>query len=1255
MQLRRFWRIFIAVTCSSRKPFALLNFKFGNGTPLPEDRTISQSGTATGQGYQAGAVEQDPRLKDMGFRFPLRKYQQEILGLINEKLDKGERQFHIVAPPGAGKTIIGLQIISQFKCPSLILSPNTTIQSQWGQKLDLFLPIGMESIVGPDILGTHEDKPLKPVTTLTYQVLSTPGREQEYIDKLAHQSWVNELTKGRSLTLADAELRVLEIMQNNPKAFRQEISRHSSRLRKKLSEVLDLKEVLHPNAIELLQSLRRQRFGLVIFDECHHLTDYWAAIMTHLVKQLGDPVIIGLTGTPPEGKSTSQEGRYLSLVGDIDYQVPTPALVREGGLAPFQDLVYFTEPTEKEFQFLEEQHIGFHELIKDLTTPKYKGLDEGAPIIDLDFAPEQNGDIRIGVDTVDASKTSSTSAHNSIYFDDEFDSSLSADLFQQEESDAQEDSSSFENEKSDISEQLPAPDLVAFDSPASDYFKNQQAKEASKKRIAGELAAAKRESEQLAKESQSDSDDKSKKRTSRRSNKRDEPIPKKLNTARLDSMLPLRQKIDSKAHIETEVFLYNQYAGDEKDERPHSVLSAWVTQRIHEIASAKDAKSPDIAWHVFANNNKDLSQAISRFMWRDKRQFGFRLEQSEVLMRDPDIEDWMILLEDMASRKLKLSAAAKDHKLYERIKAATRKLGYAITEQGLRKQASPVDRVLAFSNSKPEAVTEILELEYRSLEDRLRAAVVTDFEKMSATSIKTVDGVLDEESGGAIAAMRTLLAHPISNFINPCLVTGSHLLTDKRITKQFVTKAQELLLADGKLITLLVKEDEDSNYSAITANSSEWESRLYVGLATAIFEIGITKCLIGTRGLFGEGWDSQALNTLIDLTTTTSPVSVKQLRGRSIRIQTNDALGARKVANNWDVVCVAPQLEKGLNDYQRFVRKHNGYFGLCDDGQIESGVGHVHPSLSELTPIEVFASSEAFNREMIERALVRDKIYDLWKVGQPYRNRLLGCVELNRLRKLALTPPHLKRDMKYKEHAKQLRTSLNAIWFEFGGLGACVSLAAFCFTGAQLLVMMCALAPFAASLVLAQKKYANMFSKIQKEICRPNTQESSLTDIAFAVLTAMQTVKLLPTTILKESIKTSIRSDGSYRVFLDNIEPAHSKAFTNSLKEVMSPITNQPYLIPKYEYFIDGEDEVAAKKEKKFFRSYLRGRAEPRVACYHPVPNLLGRSEKGRRAFEASWNKYVSPGFVLDTETKPELLNRYFGLGPSLAQRLLWE
>ncbi len=1191
---------------------------------------------------------QDARLADMSFRFPLRKYQQEILTLINVKLERGERQFHIVAPPGAGKTIIGLQIVSQFKCPSLILSPNTTIQSQWGQKLDLFLPPGMEALAGSDILGTHADKPLKPITLLTYQVLSTPGREQEYLDKLAHQCWVNELTKGRSMSVGDAELRVLEIMQNNPKAHSKEISRHVSRLRKKLTEVLDLKDVLHPNAIELLQSLRRQKFGVVIFDECHHLTDYWAAIMTHLVKQLGDPIIIGLTGTPPEGKSASQEGRYLALVGDIDYQVPTPALVREGGLAPFQDLVYFTEPTEQEFQFLEEQHAEFHVLINYLTTAQEQMPTlPPVPVESATNETEADAAIHAHTHTLSGGATNAPTARTarSKTGDDEYAGELNADGTTDDGFAQPDDSIVLTNGLDDDISALTAHAEKSYASPAADFLKEAQEKALTSVRLQAELAAAKERA--LNADGPCSSRKSGGKKINLGSNRDSDGLSGSASTP--GHMSAHDQSGQSTAQIAS----------------PLSILSKWINERFAQIV-AIDPKNPDLAWRIFSQENIELSRAISRYIWKDRLNIGFKLAQSEVMQQEPNLEDWMLLLEDMASRKLKLSASSLDHDLYERIRSATRKLGYAITEQGLRRQASPVDRVLAFSNSKPQAVAEIIELEFRSLEDRLRAAVVTDFEKMSATSVKSVRGILDEESGGAIAVMRTLLAHPISAFVNPCLVTGSLLLTDKRITQSFVECARELLLKDGHLLNLIVKEEEGTGYSAISAAGSDWESKLYVGLATAIFERGITKCLIGTRGLFGEGWDSQALNTLIDLTTTTSPVSVKQLRGRSIRIQTNDPLFVRKVANNWDVVCIAPQLEKGLNDYQRFVRKHDGYFGLCDDGQIESGVGHVHPSLSELTPVEVFASSQQFNQEMTDRALVRDKIYDLWKVGQPYRNSLLGCVELHRLRKLNLTPPHIRRDLKYKEHARQLSLALYATWFEYGAIGGAIGGAASLTVlnlGAPLLAGPAAgpllfglgIVPVLLSLFLASKKYSSLFNKFQREVCQPNTQESSLTDIAFAVLTAMQTVKLLPQTVTKSSIKTSIRSDGSYRVFLDNIEPAQSKIFTNSLKETFSPVISQPYLIPKYEYFVGDDDEGAGKKEKDFFRRYLRGRAEPRVACYHPVPSLLARSEKGRAAFETSWNKYVSPGFIVATETKPELLNRYFGLGPSLAQRLLWE
>ena len=80
-----------------------------------------------------------------------------------------------------------------------------------------------------------------------------------------------------------------------------------------------------------------------------------------------------------------------------------------------------------------------------------------------------------------------------------------------------------------------------------------------------------------------------------------------------------------------------------------------------------------------------------------------------------------------------------------------------------------------------------------------------------------------------------------------------------------------------------------------------------------IFPRRLTKCLIGTRGLLGEGWDASRINVLIDMTTVTTGMSINQLRGRSIRLDSN---WKEKVANNWDIVCLAEEFTKGYDDYE---------------------------------------------------------------------------------------------------------------------------------------------------------------------------------------------------------------------------------------------------------------------------------------------------------------------------------------------------
>ena len=167
----------------------------------------------------------------------MRGYQKEILDLVSNKFNSGAKEIHIVAPPGAGKTIIGLQILTQLKKPGLILSPNTTIQSQWSQKISLFLPEN-SSLETKEIIGTQEDLPLKPITTLTYQVLSTASNEQEYIENLARKRWIDELRTNRGLSVGEAEIRILELYQNNNAAYKKEISRHTTKIRRKVGRCI---------------------------------------------------------------------------------------------------------------------------------------------------------------------------------------------------------------------------------------------------------------------------------------------------------------------------------------------------------------------------------------------------------------------------------------------------------------------------------------------------------------------------------------------------------------------------------------------------------------------------------------------------------------------------------------------------------------------------------------------------------------------------------------------------------------------------------------------------------------------------------------------------------------------------------------------------------------------------------------------------------------------------------------------------------
>ena len=94
---------------------------------------------------------------------------------------------------------------------------------------------------------------------------------------------------------------------------------------------------------------------------------------------LGDPIVLGLTATPPDPMDVDEEDfdRYTSFLGEVDYEVPVPALVRDGNLAPYQDLAYFVRPTASEVEYIAGVREGFHETLSELAAPRDREQEPG--------------------------------------------------------------------------------------------------------------------------------------------------------------------------------------------------------------------------------------------------------------------------------------------------------------------------------------------------------------------------------------------------------------------------------------------------------------------------------------------------------------------------------------------------------------------------------------------------------------------------------------------------------------------------------------------------------------------------------------------------------------------------------------------------------------------------------------------------------------------------------------------------------------
>ncbi|MGG7553485.1 DEAD/DEAH box helicase family protein [Chryseobacterium arthrosphaerae] len=244
--------------------------------------------------------------KDAGFKYSWRTYQKKFLDHFEEYL--ADSHLHVSAPPGSGKTVLGLEMMLRLGRPTLIVAPTLAIKNQW---IHRFCELFLNTETVPEWISSDIKKP-GIITVTTYQGLhSASGTDEEE----------SETEKSSKVSLA-----------------------------------------------EIIKRLKKQKVGTLILDEAHHLKNAWWQTLMELKEEI-NPIVVALTATPPFDVSGAEWQKYIRLNGPIDAEISVPELMIEGDLCPHQDLVHFTLPSQEEQKKIEYYHTQasafFEEIKKD--------------------------------------------------------------------------------------------------------------------------------------------------------------------------------------------------------------------------------------------------------------------------------------------------------------------------------------------------------------------------------------------------------------------------------------------------------------------------------------------------------------------------------------------------------------------------------------------------------------------------------------------------------------------------------------------------------------------------------------------------------------------------------------------------------------------------------------------------------------------------------------------------------------------------
>ena len=566
-------------------------------------------------------------------------------------------------------------------------------------------------------------------------------------------------------------------------------------------------------------------------------------------------------------------------------------------------------------------------------------------------------------------------------------------------------------------------------------------------------------------------------------------------------------------------------------------FGAWFATRVVERRSAEGVP---VGWEVLERSDPALAQAALRWCWQQHLPPPAGAHLREQHRQPPGTDDWMALMDGYVRDVLDPSPEAVDAAARGAIRRALPDIGYRLTRTGIVATTSVVDRVLGASASKPAAVLRILDAESRTLGDQLRAAVLCDYERAGPDPGSRLRDVLDPGAGSAATMLRTLLEAPSGRALDPVLVTGRTVACSRSTAADLVRFAADDPVCGPMLAGFEPTDASGTGWEqmvVVDPDDPGWSPRTWVPLVTRFLEQGRSRCVVGTRALLGEGWDCRSLNVLVDLGAATTRVSVQQVRGRTLRL---DPCDPQKVADDWDVVCIAPEHVRGTSDYARFVRRHAEYYALNGQGEVESGVSHVDPALTPFAPPAV-ADLGALDDRMLARVAARPAARAAWRVGEPYRDMPVQTVRIRMGRSPGVPSRDLWRGDPRDRGGPRVRSGVRL------GFGAAMLVFL-----VSLLLAQAVLGALVA-LCIAGLTAAWALEATRRAIERLEPSDT-LGDMGRAVAGALAVAGLIDDALGPTSVRVTAQPDGYYRCSIEGASEADSGRFAAALEDLMAPI-----------------------------------------------------------------------------------------------------